>query len=240
MNTTRENVTARSALRFEWIRVSTLRSSWVLIAVALGLQFLCSLIYGTHRDMSGISRYTASFALVVRLAAVMVSAIGVLAFEHQQRTIIAMLLTIPSRGRILLAKSLVTGGLGVLTGVGLVVANELGLVAGGGPLVLGSAAMKADAGVVLYVALAGLVGLAVSGLTRQAVLSLALLIVWPILLEEALLEVMRINPDWFPYVGTAEWFTKPAAAEWFTTLPLIALAAVLLAASAITLTRRDA
>jgi ABC-2 type transport system permease protein len=234
---------APSPIRYEWVRVRTLRSTWALVVLALGLLFASALVWAGHHDMTEAQRYVQAFGLAATVASILVAAIGVSAFggEYQHGTIGATLLTARTRIRVLAAKAVVVGGLGALTGLGMVAVVLCGLVAGGSSVPGWNAEMVSVAGaVVLYVTLSGLVGLAVAGLTRHAMAALAIVIVWPTVVERLIVLVFEVKVGYLPFFGTSALFGSGDAGQWTQVIPLIALTTVLLVANAISLSRRDA
>lgn len=142
----------KNAVAYEWIRARSLRSTWLLLLAAGVLQFASGLYWGLKRDLGDLDAFTSSFGLVARLGALLVAAVGVAAFglDFQHGTLATTRLVLRSPVRIVAARAVVTGGLGLLGGVLMVVLAAAGVLAawwgparrrgGGGPGHRGGAA----------------------------------------------------------------------------------------------------
>ncbi|MEV6922822.1 hypothetical protein AB0M83_48280, partial [Amycolatopsis sp. NPDC051106] len=107
----------KNALAYEWVRARSLRSTWLLLAGAGVPQFASGLYWGLKRDLGDLDAFTSAFGLVDRLGALLIAAIGVAAsgLDHQHGTLATTRLVLRSPARIVAARALVTGGLGLLT-----------------------------------------------------------------------------------------------------------------------------
>jgi ABC-2 type transport system permease protein len=108
----------RDALRFEWVRLRTLRSTYWLIGSGLLLNAGVALLvaYATRRDPLGVAVVndvvTGGASLPLPLLAVFLAVVGIFATGHEYRygTIQPTLTTVPQRTRLLAAKVLVVAG----------------------------------------------------------------------------------------------------------------------------------
>ncbi len=114
------------ALRYEWARLRTLRSTYWLIASALVVNAAVALLVGhaTRNDtldheITGIAITAGGAHLPLPLAAVFMAGTGILATGHEYRygTIQPTLTTVPQRTRLLAAKVLVVGGTALVVAI---------------------------------------------------------------------------------------------------------------------------
>jgi ABC-2 type transport system permease protein len=114
------------ALRFEWVRLRTIRSTWWLLGCGLALNFAAATLLALatrHQPLDPrivAAVVTAGGAsLPVPLLAVFLSVIGIFATgqEYRFNTIQPTLTALPRRGALLAAKVLVTVGVAAVAGV---------------------------------------------------------------------------------------------------------------------------
>ncbi len=224
----------KNALAYEWIRARSLRSTWLLLLAAGVLQFASGLYWGLKRDLGDLDAFTSSFGLVARLGALLVAAVGVAAFglDFQHGTLATTRLVLRSPARIVAARALVTGGLGLLGGLLVVVLAAAGVLAGGGVLPADAgAAGRAIAAVLLLTVLSGLAGVALGGLLRHTAAAIGVFAVWTLVAETALAALVKVPVAALPFGGTAL-LRMPGPAVF------AALTAVALVATGFTLARR--
>lgn len=230
-----------SALRYEWINLSTLRSTWVLSGLVVLLQIVYT-IFDDRADTPGAGQFSSQLSLLTIVTSVLVAAIGVNAFgaEYRHRTIATTVLTLRSRMSVVLAKAVVVAAIGAVTGLLAVLVDYLGVLVIGGTTVNMGDVAGAGLAALIYVVLSGLVGLALAGLTRHAVVALGLVIVWPGILEPLLAQALDLDPVAFPFLALRSLARVSAEPEWYLALPLVSLTAVLIAGTVVALSRRDA
>ena len=230
-----------TALRYEWINLSTLRSTWALSGLVLLLQ-LAFALFDSREDSPGSAQFSQGLTLLTMISAVLVAAIGVNAFgsEYRYRTISTTVLTLQSRVRLVLAKAGVVAGISVVTSLLAVLVDYVGMLTIGGTTADLAEVATGGLGAILYVMLSGLTGLALAGLTRHAVAALGVMILWPAVLETLLLSTLDLNPASLPFIAARKLAVDPSDSHWYMPLPLVALTIVLLAAAATALHRRDA
>lgn len=176
-------------LKGEWLKLATTRLAWVLVGIAALLTALVTALFvlrsitaapgsgipyfGTHawaRLMLGFADTGEDFALVIGILAV--------TGEYRHGTITSTLLAVPSRGRVVAAKLVMSFGVGLLVGV-LLAGLTLGV---GLPLAMAkqvsaSVVLSQAAGVlpgaVVATGLYGLYGAGVGALVRNQVLAVA-------------------------------------------------------------------
>lgn len=229
-----------SALRYEWAAARSLRSTWLL----LGLLIVAQLGYTAIDHRAGIPpthQFASGLSLLTLITALFVTALGVMSFgaDFRHRTIVPMALTVRSRTAIVAAKAAVVAGLGGATALLAVGIDYAGvLVLGGGTPEAGTAVSTASA-TILYVVLAGLVGLAAAGLLRSAVAALAITAVWQVVLEALVVQFLKVNPLVMPFLALRELSTDIPGTHAYQALPLVALTAAGLIAATVSLSRRD-
>lgn len=193
------------AVRMEWVRLRTVRSTFVLLAFAVLLPAGIALLVGLNVNgpldaqqlVAGLTA-GAGFA-PLPLPAVFAGVLGVLAVGHdyQHGTGRAVLTALPQRS------ALLTGRLGLLA-VAVAVAAVAGLAVNGLVLALAArsgyglgGALAALAGYVLLLVLWSLVGAALALLLRGTTGPIVLLLVVPLIVEpilSVLLSSERLRP----------------------------------------------
>ncbi|WP_406692472.1 ABC transporter permease [Saccharopolyspora sp. ID03-671] len=228
------------SLGYEWAAFRSLRSNWVLMGSAVVVQLLLTIVAHDGRDTGDIT-----FDKVLSVAwlfTVLVAALGVNAFgtEYRHRTIVTTVLTARSRTHVLLAKAVVVTSAAIVTECAVLASSWLVLAGMFGAAPTVSTSLALGSGAVVYTALATLVGLGLAVLLHGSITPIAMLVVWP------QIEMFLINrldlPEWLltvlhPFYSARQLIND--SPEWPGALPLLGLAAVLLGASAIVLTRRD-
>jgi ABC-type transport system involved in multi-copper enzyme maturation permease subunit len=230
------------ALRYEFIRFRSLRSTWVLLLTGPVFQFLIALIWAGHHDMATNARFSQSFlGLFLVLVALPSMAIAVNAFgnEYRFRTITTTTLTLRTPGRILGAKAIVAGLCGAVSGALLVGATLLAEVLMSSTPTDAGLVGQVLLGAILFTSLSCLVGLGVAEVSRNGTVALVVMVVFPAIIETAL-GFTRISPSILPFRAAEAFLTATAADRWTLLVPLLAVAAVLLGASWVSLRRRDA
>ncbi|WP_033822902.1 ABC transporter permease subunit [Kitasatospora sp. MBT63] len=230
------------ALAYEWVALRSLRTPWLLCGSALAAQVLVDVAVG--RDgVSGVRQFAAGMTGVTLVGFALLAALGVtvLGGEYRHRTITRTVLTLPDRRGILLAKAALTGAVAASVAAVMVVVNALSV-----PL-LGKASLPVDRAVelggaaVVYAVSGALVGLALAGVTRNSTLSIAVVILWPVLLENLVVLTTGVSQDLVPFGAAAAQVqaTGGAGPQWLLMLPLVALTTVLLTAAGVLFARRD-
>lgn len=225
-----------AALRYEWTGLRTLRTPWLLAGAALLLQALTA-AYAMTKDLSAAQAFDQSFAMTPKLAALLVAAIGVGVFANDYRngTITTTLLAVRSRTHVVLAKVALTAAVGAVVSIASVAITYALLLPGDPAMVLTVAA-----GVLFYVVLSALFGLALAGLTRNAAVALSAVLLVPLLVEIMLVLTLRLDLAAVPFAATAQLFQNPATASWWMPLPLLGITAALSVAATVLLSKRDA
>lgn len=225
-----------AAFRYEWRRLWTIRSTYWLIAITLAIQAVFTVVaaWGARAGgdvdreevVSQIVTLGASFGYSPLITAYIIAMFGVFSFGHEYRygMIRATLTAIPDRTAVFVAKAVVTT---LLAGVLSLVCCLIGMVAAlvfldtDGALA-SSGVWNVVLGATLYTMLFGLCGLAVAGLVRNQTGALALILLFPLVIESVLGVILRLvanladnNVDAiakvFPFDAGAQMFARPSA-----------------------------
>ncbi|WP_157387328.1 ABC transporter permease [Nocardia terrae] len=230
-----------NAIRYELTRLVTVRSTWVLLAAGLVLQGLIAYLSASRDYATPAEQFAASVhGLPLILAALFGTAVAVNAFGHEYRygTITTTMLTLRRPGRVMAAKALTVGALMAVYGLGLVGVTVLvqGVISRlpGEP----SHLAYAFVGVPVYVLLAGLVGLGVAALTRNATVSMVAAIGFPTVVETGAV-LAGANAKLMPFLSAGQSVQPGSGNPVLLMLPLLALAVGLLSAGVVLLARRD-
>jgi ABC-2 type transport system permease protein len=184
------------ALRYEIVRLRTIRSTYWLIGIALTLQFLISmLIAGLFPDAGPLSGGDDAFAILVTMGAsfgvaplfiaYILGLLGVFSMGHEYRhdMIRATLTAISSRPAIMAAKIVTTAGLAALVAFACsLIALLNGAIFGVGPPSF-TGWRDLTVGTVTFTMLFALSGLAIAALTRNQTVAVALVLLIPSVLE---------------------------------------------------------
>ena len=204
----------KGALRYEWVRVRTVRSTWVLSAAALLAAVLVSLALGLNPTSGagsdgpqpgGVRGDQEAFAMVLtapaQLSPLLMGLLGAFAFGHEYRygTIRSTLAALPRRRVVATAKVLVVAlWAAAVASVGVALAAVAALLVRGGrygPEVSLTAGPtpRVALGVVLYVVLSALIGLALGWLFRNIPAAVTLLLVVPLIVEPILRGLLSLS-----------------------------------------------
>ena len=184
------------ALRYEIVRLRTIRSTYWLIGIALVMQFLISmLIAGLFPDAGPLSGGDDAFAILLTMGAsfgvaplfiaYIMGLLGVFSMGHEYRhdMIRATLTAISSRPAIMAAKVITTAGIAaaVAFACSLLALLNGALFGVGAPSFTGWRDLTL--GTVLFTVLFALSGLAIASLTRNQTVAVSLVLLIPSVLE---------------------------------------------------------
>lgn len=197
------------ALRFEWVRLRTVRSTYWLLALALLLNALIALAIGLASradqsgpfELDGLLLTGATQFVPLPFAAVFAGILGVLAMGHEYRhgTIRPTLTALPSRSVLVAAKVTLVAAIGALLAVASIALNWLvGLLARGEPpSFTGPGTAPALGGYVIFVALWGVLGVGATLLVRNVIGVIVALLVLPLIVEPLLSALSNVPAlDW--------------------------------------------
>lgn len=230
----------KNAVGYEWVRARSLRSTWLLLAVAVVMAFASGLYWGAKRDLGTLDPFLSSLGVVGQLGAVLVASLGVCAFslDHQHGTIAITRLVVRFPGRIVAAKAVVVAGLSAVGGVLMVALALAGVViAGGAPG--GGQVFPALGGVVLLTVLSGLAGLALGGLLRHTAAGVGVFAVWALIAETLLSAFLHVSHTSLPFGGTASLVGVSDLPPGIGPAVFVVVTAVALGGAAFTLSRSD-
>lgn len=179
-----------SILRSEWTKLSSVRTTWLLVASAmlasmlLGLLGVSDLIGAKPSDLPDGWDPTAESLKGLLFAQLLVGMLGALTItsEYDTGMIATSLAIVPSRPRLLMAKAAVVSAIGLGTGITTALisftAVQMVLADAGLPIasIGGSGVVRALVGAALYLTLIAVIGLSVGVLTRSTAVSLAALV----------------------------------------------------------------
>jgi ABC-type transport system involved in multi-copper enzyme maturation permease subunit len=255
-------LTPARAVRAEWIKLTTLRSTWVTLAAIVlaiaGIGVIASATFSSSAP-AGVTA-AESFAVTLGGSALAVLVVGALgatvgAREHQSGMIRTTVAAVPHRTTVVLAKA---AALTALLVPAVVVGVVTSVVVGGSILrgvhvptlaLTDPLALRAMGGTVVYLAGVGLIGLAV-GILLRSVAGAVATVIGVVLLLPAILgamlpaswdRVLELLPSQAGEALTT--VTAPAAGSLSAGAGLadfLAWVVVALAAASLVLTRRDA
>jgi len=223
-----------AALRYEWCRLVTLRSTYWLVAASLiSAVTLSGLIAWGFSEVDldtegqpfvmGIIATQGGAGGVALLIAYVMSLFGVLTFGHEYRhgMIRATLTAVPGRVAVFAAKIVVTA---LVTGLTALLCTAQGVLVGRlflrGLDVWNDDVVQVVAGVTIYSALFALVGLALAALFRNQIAALVLVLLVP-LVGETIVRLVLVLPDALdPVQGAAAYLPFDAGAQMYVMLHL--------------------
>lgn len=198
------------ALRYEYVRLRTIGSTYWLIGSALVFQAVFAVIIGLSLSSSStfgggdetfdlLSTIGGSTGAPL-LMAYIVGLVGVFSMGHEYRhgMIRATLTAIPVRTHVFVAKLVSTAVVAAVTSLLCVVIALVTIVALGLDLPTGGALVGRTVGIVVYTTLFALSGLAFAGLLRNQTAAVAALMLVPSLLEfiiQSAVVIIKTNSD---------------------------------------------
>lgn len=199
------------ALRFEWMRLKTLRSTYWLLGIGLVASALIAVLITLVVNVVGgdeapmdemlVFALNGGAAFGIPFMAVCTAIIGIFATGHEWRhgTIQPTLTTLPQRSRLILAKVLVVSATAVAATVVSLLVN-LGIVFvfwGEAPGLFDDPLNQALPGYVVYTLIYTLVGLGLGLLFRGVPLALVVIFLVPLILEGLITGLAMIPAlDW--------------------------------------------
>ncbi|MFD9702496.1 hypothetical protein [Lentzea sp. NPDC059081] len=253
------------ALRFEWVRIRTLRSTWWLIASALLLNIALALGIAllTRNDppdgeVVGIAVTGGGASSPVPLVGVFLAVVGILATGHEYRygTIQPTLTTVPHRSALLTAKIVVLAATAlVVTAASLVTTlTTTLLVRGEAPGLTDWPLNAAIPGHFVLVLLWTVLGAALAQLFRGVPAALVVILVVPLVVEQLIISLSYVPVlhwlapavKFLPFTAGQQLVHLGGEADaelfgrWASGGVLAAFVAIVLAAAWTLFTRRDA
>ena len=202
----------RGALAQEWVRLRTLRSTWLLSAASLVLTVVvavaATLTAGSRQLAPGVTSalgdqqaYATVLASTAQLTPLLMGLLGVFAFGHEYRhgTIRPTLTSSPRRTAVALAKVTGVAAWSLVVALACVLASAgVALLLGGGRFAAGvgptgGPTERVAAGSVAYVVLVALLGLGLGWLLRNVPAAVSLLLLLPLVVEPIVRGVLSIG-----------------------------------------------
>jgi len=178
-----------AALKSEWIKLTTVRSTRVMLALNVMLGLLVSWAVGSFVKDEALTVSEGAFYWTV-MVAIVVAVAGVLTFtsEVQHGTLAAALTAQPARWVFATAKVAIAIAFGLGMAVAGIAAGFVGALLGG--LEIGDTGTMATSTMwaMLYTSLAAVLGVGVGMIVRQSAMAVSGLLVW-IFLVEGLLDL---------------------------------------------------
>jgi ABC-2 type transport system permease protein len=216
-----------AALHYEWVRISTIRSTKILLALTLvlgaGLGWLATSPMQGSDEMGNpvgpeIIDWYQAFTVPLALAAVLASVVAAQAIGQEYRFgLIRLTLTaFPDRVQVLIAKLSVVGLAGVVFALVSLAGSEIAVTLRGHPLPP-DYAIVSDSTLflrgVVFVVLWSLSAFAIAGVTRQTALGIAVPVISGLIVENILSAVLRERADWLvtilPWSAASRWAQQP-------------------------------
>lgn len=195
------------ALKFEWMRIRTLRSTYWLIGLGLLASAGIALIFAiaTRNDPHGVEEtaglVTGGASVAIPFIAIFLAVIGVFTTGHEYRhgTIQPTLTTIPQRSTLLTAKIIVLLGVALVVAILALALNVIiGLIFWSDvPGLTDDPMNQVIPGYIVYVVLYALCGLALAQLFRGVPSALVVLLVVPLVVEGLIIGLSNVPAlDW--------------------------------------------
>lgn len=197
------------ALRYEWVRLTTIRSTYWLIGLTLALYLVLTMLVGISIDDSNVGslvdgRQTLAAMLTVGasagfaplLMAYILGIIGVFSMGHEYRhgMIRATLTAVPNRFAVVGAKLVSIAAVAAVAAVLTMLVGMFSAVVVGLDVPIASMfTAELVLGVVVYTILFSWAGLAFAGLIRHQTAAVALLILFPTVIESIIRALLRLR-----------------------------------------------
>jgi len=185
------------ALRYEYVRLRTIRSTYWLIGLALTFQLVMSMVIAWRLSLSSrtpsgnnafdiLATIGASTGFAPLFIAYIIGLLGVFSTGHEYRhgMIRATLTALPNRGQVFLAKIISTALVSALAALACILVALLGLVIFGLEMPSGDELFSMSVGTAMFTVLFSLSGLAYAALTRNQTAAVALLMLVPSVVEQ--------------------------------------------------------
>lgn len=203
-----------SVIAVERIKLLSTRSPWWCMAVAAVLSIgVSALTAGLTSNEAAVSIFDTQNGVQLSQMVMTVMAALAVTTEYRFGTIRTSFQAVPSRTKLLLGKTAVVAGLAAL--VGLIASfGALGigmLLAPGADLSVSGAEWRLVAGQGIVYALAAVIAVAVGALLRQSAAAVAILILWPLLVENLVMLIPKVGDDmnrWAPFANASSFINQ--------------------------------
>jgi ABC-2 type transport system permease protein len=193
------------ALRYEYVRLRTIRSTYWLIGLVVTFQLIMTMILAWQIAASSslttgddafdiLATIGASTGIPPLFIAYIIGLLGVFSFGHEYRhgMIRATLTALPSRRTVFAAKVISTALVSASAALACIVIALVSLLVFGLDLPSGENLFAMTAGTVVFAALFSLSGLAYAALTRNQTAAVALLLLLPSLAEQLIRAIVLL------------------------------------------------
>jgi ABC-2 type transport system permease protein len=196
----------------EWLKLRTTRLlvATLPIAAVLSVAAVTGMALSGHSDEAATAEGAQRILSVAGAGAIVLLIVGILisAGEHRHGTVTDTYLTTPQRQRVLTAKFLVAGSLGVVSGFTTAAACVLaayGITEGrGSALLLDSGGVWLTLpGTAVYTGLFAVLGAAIGAIARNQVVAIAITLGWIAIVEHTLVNLIPTAGRWLP-VGAGQ------------------------------------
>ncbi|HEY4375712.1 MAG TPA: ABC transporter permease [Acidimicrobiales bacterium] len=226
------------AIRSEWIKLRTVRSTILTFAVAVGLVVLAATYTALRADR--VRHYHSDhITLGVTIAELLFGILGVqiIGQEYRFNTIRTTFTAVPNRIRVLAAKLVVI----VLASAGaaiIMIAASLaiGKVIMGSSLVIDASDRGPLLGMIVVAVLWAGVGFAVGAIVRQPIAGILIVIIWPLVVEGIVHDLVPASRPWLPFLNGIQislrgthsdaGLRSPGSGAWYFLVFTVLLAAV--------------
>jgi hypothetical protein len=176
--------TVPAALKSEWIKLTSLRANKAILALTAVIGGLIAWALASSETQSSVSA-SELFIFPLPLVAMLATVTGILMFtsEAQHGTLAVALTARPSRWVIVTAKATMVTTVGLVLGAIAMIAGFGGAVLGGVDVGNGSAIASRAAWALLYISLAGVIGLGVGMIARNSAGAITGLLMWSFVIE---------------------------------------------------------
>lgn len=235
-----------AAMRGEWTKLSTIRSPWATMALAL----VMLVGIGAARALTSDGPFgTGHLVQGAGTAMLLVLALGSVAAttEYVTGTYGLTVLADASRSRVFAAKALVVAmASAVAAAMGAAVLFLVGAAAPNTVIDWTAADVRAVWGLVPVWALCGVIGVAVGTLVRRTAPAVVLVVLWPLALEPLVGTIPQVGDDvvkWMPFRNAVQFYNPSALPDGAAHNPAVAVAvfaayALVLAILAVVVDRR--
>lgn len=181
----------RAALRSEWIKATTVRTSKMILFAAGVVGLLSAWAFASFLPTTETPFVTDLFVFPILLISVLAAIAGVLVFttEVQHGTLAGSLTAHPARWPVVAAKAVAAAGIGLALGVVGLVTGFLGALAGGIEVGATAGVPALAAWALLWASGSALLGLGVGMAVRHSAGAVSGVLVWWLVIEGLVLEL---------------------------------------------------
>ena len=197
-----------SLITVERIKLFSTRSPYWCLAAIVAASALFGLLIGSVERGHQAIPYFALRGVGLGMSIFMVLAALAVTTEYRFNTLKSTFLAAPKRVNVLLAKTLLLAGLGAVVGfvcaIGAFFLTKALAKEPPAPLVLEGQIWRQVAGYAALFAIAAVISVSVGTLLRQSAGAIALLLLWPLLIEQLFTLIPTVGPKagpWLPFAA---------------------------------------